>query len=94
MKNMPEISHFDGIHIDMNWEDVEQHNKPHIHVEYSGCTASIGIDGSILAVGKRGFPAKQLKLISKWMNLHEDELYSSWNKAVQKLDPGHIKGLM
>ena len=39
----------------------------------------VGIDGELLA-GK--MPAKQFKLVSAWLVLHEDEAYRAWNNAV------------
>jgi hypothetical protein len=37
-------------------------------------------------------PSKQYKLVQAWLILHEEELYTAWNKAVQsqpfdKIDP-------
>ena len=86
---MPEISRFYGIIITMLFKDIKQHNKPHIHVSYGEHNASIGIDGELLA-GE--LPVKQFKLVQAWLVLHEEELYTAWNKAIQgqqfeKIDP-------
>ena len=61
------------------FDDTGQHNKPHVHVFYGGDEAVVGIDGELLA-GK--MPAKQFKLVSAWLVLHEDEAYRAWNNAV------------
>lgn len=76
---MPEISRFFGIIILMMFKDTGRHNKPHVHAKYGEFEASIGIDGELLA---GSIPVKQLRLIQAWLILHEEELYSAWNKAV------------
>jgi hypothetical protein len=77
---MPELCRFNGIVLTLLFKDIQQHNKPHIHVTYAEHEISIGIDGELLG-GE--FPAKQLKLVQAWLVLHEEELYAAWNKAVQ-----------
>ena len=77
---MPELCRFNGIVITMLFKDIQRHNKPHIHVSYTDYEASIGIDGELLS---GSLPTKQFKLIQAWLILHEEELYSAWNKAVQ-----------
>ena len=77
---MPELCRFDGIIIYMYFEDLEGHNKPHIHVWFGEYNASIAIDGQILA-GK--MPVKQLKKVSLWLSIHEEDLYKAWNLAVR-----------
>ena len=86
---MPELSRFYGMIIKMIFGDTVQHNKPHIHVYCAEHEASVGIDGELLA---GSLPVKQLKLLNAWLILHEDELYTAWNKAVKnepfgKIDP-------
>ena len=77
---MPELSRFFGIVIKLLFSDSSQHNKPHVHVFYNEYTASVGIDGELLA---GSLPVKQLTLVSAWLTIHEDELYRAWNKAVR-----------
>ena len=77
---MPEISRFNGIVISMLFKDIKQHNKPHVHVSYAEYEATVSIDGEILG---GSLPSKQFKLIQAWLILHEEELYSAWNNAVQ-----------
>ena len=69
---MPEISRFYGIIIKMIYQDTG-------HVYYGDYRASVGIDGELLA---GSLPVKQMKLVSAWLTLHEDEAYGAWNKAV------------
>jgi len=77
---MPEVARFYGIVIKMLFSDDVQHNKPHFHVYYNDYSASVGIDGELLS---GSLPVKQLKLVLAWAALHEDELYTAWNKAVR-----------
>ena len=87
---MPELSRFEGIIIRMIYKDNAQHSKPHIHAEYAEYKASIAIDGEVLA---GSIPKKKLILLQAWMILHEDELYTAWNKAVQSIEFGKIEPL-
>ena len=77
---MPELCRFQGITITMLFKDIKQHNKPHIHVTYGEYGASVGIDGELLG---GSLPSKQFKLVQAWLILHEEELYTAWNNAVQ-----------
>lgn len=86
---MPELSRFFNIIVRMQFNDVGQHNKPHIHVQYSEYKAVVALDGTILS---GSLPAKQFKMLEAWMIIHEEELYKSWNDAVRsipltKIDP-------
>ncbi|VDN47961.1 conserved protein of unknown function [Petrocella atlantisensis] len=86
---MPEICRFQGIIIKLIYMDDEKHHKPHVHVYYGEYSASVGIDGEILA---GSLPLKQLKLVNAWMILREEELYHAWNNAVrgmsfEKIEP-------
>lgn len=73
---MPEISLFYGIRITMNFSE---HNPPHFHVEYAGHKATVRI---IDAVVDHGFlPARQVKLVLAWCEIHRDELMQNWELA-------------
>ena len=87
---MPEISRFMGMIIKMIFLDNEKHHKPHVHVYYGDFEASIGIDGELLA---GSLPVKQLKIITAWLCIHEDELYAAWNNAVRGLHFNKIEPL-
>ena len=78
---MPEISVFLGIRITMNWND---HNPPHIHVEYGDFKALVAIREGLVF---RGFlPNRQLKFVLAWCEMHRDELLENWERARQRLD--------
>jgi len=75
---MPEICRFYGIIIKMFYND---HNPPHIHVEYQDFKAIITINEGIIE-GK--MPKTALKLIFEWMELHKDDLLNNWEKIENK----------
>jgi desulfoferrodoxin (superoxide reductase-like protein) len=67
---MPTISMLYGILVSIFFEDSDRHHLPHIHVRYAGEKAAIAIeDGRIMA---GGHPAKQLKLVQAWIEIHKD----------------------
>jgi hypothetical protein len=75
---MPEISRFYGIIIKMFYNE---HNPPHIHVEYQEYKATITIkDGIVEGL----MPKTALKLVFEWMEIHKDELLLNWNSVEQK----------
>ena len=82
---MPRISFFLGITIAMFW-DEGIHHVPHFHAEYGGRDASIAIDGEVL---DGSLPARQLRLVREWAQLHHDELLANWERArrLEPLDP-------
>jgi hypothetical protein len=87
---MPELCRFYSIVVKMIFNDNIQHHKPHVHIYYNEYEASVGIDGELLA---GSVPVKQLKLVQAWLAIHEEELYSAWNKAVQGVPFGKIEPL-
>ena len=88
---MPELSRFEGIIIKLLFNDTVRHNKPHVHVYFGEYSATIGIDGELLA---GSLPHKQLKIVVGWLALNEDEAYAAWNKAVRGEHFGKIKPLV
>jgi len=88
---MPTISMFYGIIVTIYYKDISRHNIPHIHVRYQGKKASISIeDGTVLA---GNFPAKQLRLVLAWVDIHKDELFADWELAVSGEEPFRISPL-
>ena len=88
---MPTISMFFGILVSIFFEDNDRHHLPHIHVRYSGAKASVSIaDGSILA---GNIPARQLKMVQAWIEIHKEELYADWELAVSGEEPFRIAPL-
>jgi hypothetical protein len=88
---MPTISMFYGIIISMYCEIGERHHVPHIHVRYQGVKAAMSIaDGDVLA-GE--LPAKQLRMVQVWVDIHREELLADWELAVGGEQPFRIDPL-
>lgn len=78
---MPTISMFYGIIIRMLYMDTQQHNLPHLHIEYQGYESVIAIpDGSLL---EGDLPMKKLRMVQAWIAIHEDELMADWALAAK-----------
>lgn len=73
---MPEISLFRGIRITMYYND---HNPPHFHAEYAGHKCLVDVIYGCVFRGS--LPARQLKLVLAWNELHRDELMQNWELA-------------
>jgi len=85
---MPELSRFKGMVVQMYFNDMAKHYKPHIHVVYNKSKAVIAPDGKLLA-GK--LPPKQMRNVLAWIILREEELRDEWKKAVKKEKLNKIK---
>jgi hypothetical protein len=83
---------FYGIIVYMYAMDNRQHHLPHLHVEYQGEEAVVGIpEGTILA---GGIPANKMKLLQAWIEIHHEELIADWAIAIKggeifRIDPLH-----
>ena len=88
---MPVISMFFGILVSMFYGDDVQHHTPHIHVRYQGAKVSVAIeDGRVLA---GNFPARQLRMVQVWIDIHRDELMADWELAINGDEPFRIAPL-
>ena len=74
---MPELSRFYGIVIYMFWKD---HAPPHFHAEYADSEALILIDS--WEIYKGTLPARALKMVQEWADLHKNEIKNHWVDAV------------
>jgi hypothetical protein len=84
---MPELSRFFGIVVRMFYDD---HEPPHIHVEYQGEKAKVDFQGNVLRGDLRSRTA--LKLLREWIDLHHDDLQRDWflarqAKPLEKIEP-------
>lgn len=78
---MPVISCFFGIYVRMYFND---HEPPHIHVEYQGHEALVGIvDGSVL---EGSLPRQCHGIVRSWCIEHQAKLFDNWSKA-KRLEP-------
>ena len=66
---MPIISRFFGIVIRMFYDE---HNPPHLHVEYQSNKAVFDFQGNIIRGGLNSKTA--IKLAREWIDLHINEL--------------------
>ena len=83
---MPQISFFYGIIILMNFSD---HVPAHFHAWYNEYKVIVTISDGIV---KGEMPARALKMILEWLELHREELLSNWEKAqkgtpLDKIEP-------
>ncbi len=77
---MPIVSQFYGIVVRMYFDDMKQHNMPHIHVQYSGYKAIYNFEGHSI---KGNLPNKQSKMVEAWILIHSEELQLLW-KVMQE----------
>lgn len=84
---MPEISKFFGIIVSLYWRD---HNPPHIHFTYGDYECSISVFDRVVD-GKA--PSKVIAKVNEWMNLHEAEILTLWEKAQKGEKIGRIEPL-
>ena len=85
---MPEISRFFGIVIRMFFDE---HNPPHIHVEYQGNKAVFDLHGNIA----RGDLVSRTatRLVREWIDLHVEDLREDWELAQHGCDVKKIAPL-
>ena len=87
---MPNLSMFYGIIISMYDEHDSKHHIPHIHAKYGEFSATLDLEGSIIA-GE--IPNKQLSLLKAWILLHQEELSADWILLQNGQAPYKIKPL-
>jgi len=68
----------------------DEHNPPHIHVEYQGMKALLDFRGNILR-GDLGSKTA-LRLVREWIDLRQAELQEDWDlaqvgKEIKKVEP-------
>jgi hypothetical protein len=92
---MAELCRFYGIIIQMMFNDIKQHSKPHIHVKYAEYKAVVGIDGELIS---GNLPLRQLRLLQLWIDIYKEKLAETWENAVNnipfdKIEPLDVRGL-
>lgn len=85
---MPTISTFFGIFIRMFLGD---HPPPHFHVVYQEHAAKINIETLKIIDGY--LPRRQLNLVRRWAQLHQDELRANWSLVEQRETLHNIRPL-
>ncbi|MFO7447114.1 MAG: DUF4160 domain-containing protein [Ignavibacteriaceae bacterium] len=83
---MPEISNFLGMSIKMVFQD---HDPPHVHIYQRNLQLAVVLfDGTV----REGYLEKdKLRILKKWLVLHQEELIACWNNAKKKKHPGTIE---
>ena len=67
----------------------DEHRPPHFHAEYDDLKAEIDIrTGKVI---KGALPNRQLKLVTAWAIIHQEELMQNWN-AIED-GTGNIKAI-
>lgn len=85
---MPEICRFFGIIIRMFHDE---HNPPHIHVEYQGNKAVLDFSGNVLRGDLKSRTA--LRLVREWIDLRLGDLRTTWERAQAGREVGRIAPL-
>ena len=72
----------------MYWNEG-RHARPHFHARYAGESASVDLDGRLIA---GSFPRRALSLVAEWAELHRHELEVNWERArrdepLEAIDP-------
>ena len=83
---MPQISLFYGIIIMMYFSD---HAPAHFHAWYGNYKVTVSIKDGVV---KGEMPARALRMILEWLDLHRDELMVNWERAckgevLNKIEP-------
>lgn len=68
----------------------DDHNPPHIHVEYQGMEAFCSIDSGDVISGN--LPNKAKKIVKEWILEHKEELLKNWDNAINFQPLFKIKG--
>jgi hypothetical protein len=74
---MPEISRFLGIVIGIFYSE---HGVAHFHAIYGEHEISVEVESGKI---HGEFPARALRLVLEWANLHKEELIENWQLARQ-----------
>jgi hypothetical protein len=73
---MPIIASFFGIYVRMYHGD---HSPPHVHVEYQGHEALVGLTSGTIVEGH--LPIRAARLVSEWCLDNQVALLKNWERA-------------
>jgi len=85
-----ELSRFYGIVIALYTRgELGRHNLPHVHVSYSGDSAQVGLDGTVLA---GWLPRNARRLVKQWLHENSTEVTAAWQdmrdgRKIRKVEP-------
>jgi hypothetical protein len=69
----------------------KEHNPPHIHAYYQDFRLTVGIYDCEILNGE--IPARQLRLLQAWIEIHREELLADWNLCQNGEKPFNIEPL-
>jgi hypothetical protein len=72
---MPIVSVFFGIVVRMYYQE---HEPPHVHVEFQGARASFALDGT--CIGGNLESSTAVRLVRQWLALHRFEVQANWQR--------------
>ena len=75
------LSLFYGIAIEMGFEDED---PPHIHVNYDGKEAKVGLDNQVLS---GWLPPIGSEMVHEWISKHQEELQDAWLRCSRREYP-------
>jgi hypothetical protein len=75
---MPELSRFFGIIIRMYMEAGQPHHLPHFHAYYQDEVAVFSLNPIELIAGS--LPRRQQRFVEAWAELHQEELFTDWQR--------------
>jgi hypothetical protein len=87
---MPTLSMFFGIIIRMYYAPKE-HNPPHVHVYYQEYKGTININTCEVIDGD--LPARQIRMVLAWIEIHKEELIADWELCQTGEKPFKIEPL-
>jgi hypothetical protein len=82
---MPIIASFLNMDIYMYWRD---HMLPHINIHHGEYWCNLDFKGNILS---GSLPKSKLRILRKWIALHQDELKKNWELVKQLKHPERIQ---
>ena len=85
---MPTVSMFFGIKVEFYPND---HLPPHFHAIYQNRKAIVRIENGQIIAGS--LPTNQLRMISAWTAMHQDELMGCWERMRSGKNPGDVPPL-
>ena len=68
-----------------------EHGVPHFHATYAGETVVVAIGTGEVIAGS--VPARALRLVQEWAELHHEELMQNWQRAREQAPLERIEPL-
>lgn len=85
---MPIIATFLGIIVRVYHDD---HNPPHVHVQYGEYEAIVEISSGRLLCGR--LPVRVKRLLTEWLRVRREDIMKAWQLARQNRVPPRVRPL-